>query len=67
MSIRPIYAYVILEVSRAAYDEIARKLRDVQYDHVFSGDTIDMHGIALEPEQHVEFDPKLPVAIKSIP
>jgi hypothetical protein len=41
-----------LEVSQAAYDEIAQKLRTAQYDHAFHKDegaeVIDMHGIALK-------------------
>lgn len=46
------YTYAILEVSQAAYDEIAEKLRDVHYHQVFHEDddgrvVIDMHGIAL--------------------
>ena len=44
------HTYATLEISRAAYDEIAQKLRDAGYDHVFDGKTIDMHGIGLEPE-----------------
>ena len=42
------HTYALLEVSAAAYDEIAAKLREAGYDHVFGGDgEIDMHGIAL--------------------
>ena len=50
------YTYAILEVSRAAYDEIAAKLRAAEYYHVFHdhdvtvGVVIDMHGIALRAE-----------------
>ena len=48
MVIRQTHTYVELEVSKAAYDEIAALLRDVDYDHVFMNDgAIDMHGIAL--------------------
>jgi hypothetical protein len=45
---RQTHTYVTLEISAAAYDEIAGKLRDVDYHHVF-GDSgeIDMHGLAL--------------------
>ena len=43
------HTYVLLQVSDAAYEEIAKKLREVGYDHVFSREDghIDMHGIAL--------------------
>jgi hypothetical protein len=50
------HTYATLEVSRAAYDEIASKLREAGYDHVFIPDrigaapTIDMHGIGLVVE-----------------
>lgn len=45
------HTYAILEVSPAAYEEIAEKLRSAGYGHVFAGDgTIDMHGIGLRPE-----------------
>ncbi len=44
------HTYVLCEVSRAAYDEIAAKLRAAGYDHAFDGECIDMHGIALVPE-----------------
>ena len=46
------HTYAVLEVSQAAYDEIAAKLREVGYDHVFheergDGVVIDMHGVGL--------------------
>lgn len=47
---RTTYTYAVLEISQAAYDEIAQKLRAAQYDHAFhhdEGEVIDMHGIAL--------------------
>jgi hypothetical protein len=48
---RSTYTYVILDLSAEAYREIARKLRDAGYDHVFHEDdgrvVIDMHGIAV--------------------
>jgi hypothetical protein len=47
MTLRSTYTYVELEVSAAAYDEIAGKLRAAGYDHAFHGGTIDMHGIGL--------------------
>lgn len=42
------YTVVELEVSAAAYEEIAAKLRAAQYHHVFGRNgQIDMSGIAL--------------------
>lgn len=41
------HTYAVLDVSRAAYDEIRRKLDAAGYQHAFDGDVIDMHGIAL--------------------
>jgi hypothetical protein len=42
------YTYALLEVSAAAYDEIAAKLREAGYGQAFNSDgEIDMHGIAL--------------------
>jgi len=43
------HSYVELEISKEAWDEIAGKLRAVDYDYVFSDDgrVIDMQGIAL--------------------
>lgn len=44
-----------LEVSAAAYDEIANALRAAGYDHAFVGGVIDMTGICITrapaPEQ----------------
>lgn len=62
--------YAELEISRAAYEEIAKKLRAAGYDHVFlpsspqpdAHETIDMHGIALvcAPEKTAPpIDPQL--------
>lgn len=46
--IRQTHTYANLEVSPAAYDEVAAKLRAARYDHVFSEHgEIDMNGIAL--------------------
>lgn len=42
------HTFVTMEVSRAAYDEIAGKMRDAGYGHAFVDGLIDMHGIALE-------------------
>ncbi len=47
------HTFVELELSKAAYDEIARKLRAAGYDMAFGKDgLIDMHGLAvsIEPE-----------------
>lgn len=44
------HTYAELEISRAAWDEIAQKLRAAGYDHAFVDEnTIDMHGIGLTP------------------
>lgn len=43
------YTYVELGISRAAFEEIAAKLRAAGYDHAFRGEAIDMRGIALIP------------------
>jgi hypothetical protein len=44
------YTYVLLEVSKAVYDEIAAKLTQAGYHHAFGSEgEIDMHGIALIP------------------
>lgn len=47
------HTYAVLGVSPEAYEEIARKLREAEYWHVFVDGVIDMHEIALnrEPEQ----------------
>lgn len=54
MGIKQTHTYVMLELSKAAYDEIAKKLRDAGYDHAFihddDGCTIDMHGIGVTCE-----------------
>lgn len=46
--------YVELVVSEAAYNEIAQKLRNADYSHVFIGDgcheVMDLNGIALKKE-----------------
>lgn len=52
MNLRQTRTYVILDISQAAYDEIAKKLRDAKYDHAFhqeegAAEVIDMQGIAL--------------------
>lgn len=40
--------FAILEVSRAAYDEIRELLKEAGYEHAFVDELIDMHGIALQ-------------------
>lgn len=62
MTIRQTHTYAELEVSAAAYDEIAAKLKAAGYDHAFmSGEdvnghaTIDMHGIGIT---RMPLDPK---------
>jgi hypothetical protein len=48
MTLRTTYTYVTLEISPAAYDEIAGKLKASAYDHCFGEDgAIDMHGLAI--------------------
>lgn len=48
---RSTYTYVILHLSKAAYDEIAHKLKEAQYHHAFHEDgVIDMHGLAVQVE-----------------
>lgn len=45
------HAYVLLEVSRQAYEEIHAKLLEAGYDHaVNEKGEIDMHGIAIAPD-----------------
>ncbi len=40
-----------MELSAPAYEEIATKMREAGYDHVFMDDgEIDMHGIAVAKE-----------------
>lgn len=56
------YAYAILHVSQATYDEIRQKLDAAGYQHAFHKDgeaeTIDMHGIGLAvdraPDPNIE-------------
>lgn len=53
-ALRTTYTYAILEISKAAYDEIQNKLAAAGYTHAFQqtsdGAVIDMHGIALQQE-----------------
>lgn len=47
------YTYAILPVSKAAFEEIRAKLVEAGYGDAISEDdgVIDMHGIALQPEE----------------
>jgi hypothetical protein len=49
---RSTHTYVTLEISAEAWDEIASKMRDAQYDHCFGTEgEIDMDRIALVKEE----------------
>lgn len=58
---RSTYTFAILEVSPAAYEEIAGKLRAADYGHCFHKDSgrivIDMQGIALQSANAVSAQP----------
>lgn len=55
MTIRQTHTFAELELSKAAYDEIATKLRAAGYDHAFIDDgIIDMHGIGVTVEEGSE-------------
>jgi hypothetical protein len=45
------HTYVVLRISKAAYQEIKKKLEEADYQHTFHEDdgeiVIDMHGIAV--------------------
>lgn len=50
------HTYAVLELSAAAYDEIANKLKEAGYDHAFDIQSdgrvvIDMHGIGVTAEK----------------
>jgi hypothetical protein len=48
------HTYVELPLSRAAFEEIKAKLKAAAYGHAFIDDqTIDMHGLAVVPEETV--------------
>lgn len=52
MTLRSTHTFAELELSPAAYDEIAAKLREAGYDHAFCDRSegppaIDMHGIGV--------------------
>lgn len=60
MTIRQTHTYAELEVSAAAYDEIASKLKAADYGHAFmEGGAIDMHGIGITREA----DPSITLAV----
>lgn len=51
------YTLAKLVLSQEAYDEIAKKLRDAGYDHVFTDDgMIDMTHIGVAPPEKDEDD-----------
>jgi hypothetical protein len=45
------HTFATLEVSAAAFAEVAQKLRAAGYDHAFVDEALDMHGIALVVEE----------------
>jgi hypothetical protein len=55
---RTTYTYAILDVSQAAFEEIKAKLEAAGYQHAFGEDdgrtVIDMHGIAVAPEDSTD-------------
>jgi hypothetical protein len=59
MRLTSTHTFVELEISPAAWQEIAEKLRAAGYDHAFADDrTIDMHGIALVRNEAPAEDPE---------
>lgn len=60
-NLRQTHTFVILELSQAAYDEIAEKLRAAGYDYAFNKCegkiVIDMNGIAVGVEETQEVMP----------
>lgn len=52
MGLTSTHTYAVLDLSKAAYDEIAEKLRAAGYDHAFMDNgVIDMHGIGVAIEE----------------
>jgi hypothetical protein len=51
---RSTHTYAILEISPEAHAEIKAKLLVAGYGDQIDGETIDMHGIAVEPEKRGE-------------
>jgi hypothetical protein len=66
MNLRSTHTYVTMEVSPATYAEIEAKFREAGYDHVFDGEAMDMHGIALVPTPKAIFDRKGIEAVQQI-
>lgn len=60
-AMRTTHTFAVLELSAAAYAEIAVKLRDVEYGHAFieqdERTVIDMHGIAVAKEKAEDCEP----------
>lgn len=56
MSVRVTHTYVLLAISRSAYDEIRQALLAAGYDHAVddADHAIDMHGIAVTPKASPE-------------
>ncbi len=50
---RSTHTYVVLEISPEAHAEIKAKLLAAGYSHAIDGETVDMQGIAVEPERQV--------------
>lgn len=64
------HTYAVLKISPAAYIEILEKLKAAGYEHAIDGGIIDMHGLALEPDQlevHKEIDEMLEPEKRFIP
>lgn len=52
------HTFAVLELSPAAYDEIAHKMREAGYGHVFMDDgAIDMHGIGVTRSMYGKHEP----------
>lgn len=62
MSIRQTHTFSILEISKAAYEEIKGKLTEAGYEHAIikegEREVIDMNGIAVGPEAFESVDIK---------
>lgn len=55
---RATHTFATLELSAAAYQEIAEKFRAAGYNHAFMEDgAIDMHGVAVVPAANTELSP----------
>lgn len=55
MRLTSTHTFALLEVSQSTYDEIAAKLKDAGYEHVFIDEgeyiALDMHGIGIIPSE----------------